>query len=135
MRGGPVCVLGLGVGLLLGGCSAGGPVSDAEASIVASSLTSAARLAVESDDDDRYCGVVAADAALCENSWANWEKRGSPMPDFDTLEVAIEAVGDGSQRLTFTGSYVDGGTFANEVTVANTGSGPRADDPIFWIDD
>ncbi|WP_305001231.1 hypothetical protein [Antiquaquibacter soli] len=129
-----VCGPMLAVVVLLGGCSGAAPVTDAQARIVASSLTSAAKLAIESDDDDRLCEVLAADVGVCENSWASWEMQNSPMPDLDAVTVEIEAVGDGTHRLTFSGTYVDGTPFTNEVTVIGTADGPRAVDPVFWID-
>lgn len=135
MRGVLVCGLALGVALGVSGCSAASPVSDSQASVVASSLISAAKIAVQSEEDDRYCGIVAADTALCENSWASWMMRGSPQPDFDSLAVETEALDDGTQKLTFTGEYVDGGgAFTSEVIVVGTGDGPRAADPVFWIE-
>jgi hypothetical protein len=134
MRGVLVCGLALGVALGVSGCSAAGPVNDSQASVVASSLISAAKIAVQSEEDDRYCGIVAADTALCENSWASWMMQGSPLPGFDTLVVETEALDDGTQKLTFTGEYVDGGSFTSEVIVTGTGDGPRATDPVFWIE-
>ncbi|MGX5681124.1 hypothetical protein [Schumannella luteola] len=129
-----ICGLMLCVVVLLAGCSGPAPVTDAEARIVASSLTSAAKLAIDSDDDDRLCEVLAADVNVCENSWASWEMQNSPMPDLDAMTVAIAAGDNGAQLITFSGTYDDGRTFTNEVTVIGTADGPRALDPVFWVD-
>lgn len=132
MRGGMLCGLAIAATVVLSACSAPG-VTDAEARIVASSVTTAAKLAIESDDDDRLCEVLAADVALCQNSWARWEMQNSPMPDLDTMTVEISALDDGARLLSFAGVYVDGRPFASEVRVIATADGPRAVDPVFWV--